>query len=674
MGSPAAAMRSRWAVRTLLAVAGFLLIGGGAALAYFVVGVMYANTNYAVAQAGTLSAPTSVGVTEVSSTSAEISWTDPTPQLSGATYEVIRNPGSGQVVVCSGATGTNCTDTGLSAGTSYSYSVVAQLDLWTSSSGSKSFTTSMVSVGYPVNNTTYGGNWSGSISGSASPASNTSIQTAAVAIEDEATGFWWDGSSFNQPSETFEPATGTTSWNYGLAGSHLTSGHSYGVVGETSDSAGVQATSSHRYLHLQHHPPERGGHLPGELDHLRGQLERDPDGHLGLQRRRRHLDLERGADHREHHQLDLLERHLLPGHLRPRSPRRAPRRGATHSAASHLTSGDSYSVTAKATDSVGNTNTATNGFTYNTTVPSVTVAYPVNATTYGPNWSGTLSGTSASNAGSGTSISSVALTIENTTTTKYWNGSAFVSGVTTVTPTGTTGWSYSLAVSALTNANAYSVTAKATDSAGNTNTDINTFTYSTTAPSVAVSYPVSGTTYGANWSGTLTGSSSAANGATVSSVALTVEDTTNSTYWNGTTFQGTSTTVTPTGTTSWSDALAASALVSGNSYSVSATATDSATNTGTSATVTFTYNTTPPSVAVTYPVNSTTYGANWSGTLTGTSASNAGGGTSISSVALTIENTTNSTYWNGTSFASGTRPRSPRRAPRRGATRSPPPT
>ena len=247
----------------------------------------------------------------------------------------------------------------------------------------------------------------------------------------------------------------------------------------------------------------------------------------------------------------------------------------------------------------------------------------------------------------------MALTIENTTTTKYWNGSAFVSGVTTVTPTGTTGWSYSLAVSALTNANAYSVTAKATDSAGNTNTDINTFTYSTTAPSVAVSYPVSGTTYGTNWSGTLTGSSSAANGATVSSVALTVEDTTNSTYWNGTTFQGTSTTVTPTGTTSWSDALAASALVSGNSYSVSATATDSATNTGTSATVTFTYNTSPPSVAVTYPVNSTTYGANWSGTLTGTSASNAGGGTSISSVALTIENTTNSTYWNGTSFVSG---------------------
>ena len=126
-------------------------------------------------------------------------------------------------------------------------------------------------------------------------------------------------------------------------------------------------------------------------------------------------------------------------------------------------------MTAKATDSVGNTNTATNGFTYNTTVPSVTVTYPVNATTYGPNWSGTLTGTSASNAGSGTSISSVALTIENTTT-QLLERHHVPGQLTSVNASGTTGWSYSLAASALTNGNAYSVTAKATDSVGNTNT------------------------------------------------------------------------------------------------------------------------------------------------------------------------------------------------------------
>ena len=57
---------------------------------------------------------------------------------------------------------------------------------------------------------------------------------------------------------------------------------------------------------------------------------------------------------------------------------------------------------------------------------------------------------------------------------------------------------------------------------------------------------------------------------------------------------------------------------------------------GASSTTTFTYNTTAPSVAIAYPVNNTTYGANWTGAITGTSTANASGST-ISTVKVSIQ-------------------------------------
>ena len=110
-------------------------------------------------------------------------------------------------------------------------------------------------------------------------------------------------------------------------------------------------------------------------------------GSLGLQRRQRRLDLERGADHRGHDDHQVLERQrivrrdqrhpdrqppgdeLLPG-LRP----------------AHLvTQRHAYSVTAKATD-FGRQGAPTplNTFTYSTTAPSVAVSYPVRAPPMAP--------------------------------------------------------------------------------------------------------------------------------------------------------------------------------------------------------------------------------------------------------------------------------------------------
>lgn len=297
---------------------------------------------------------------------------------------------------------------------------------------------------------------------------------------------------------------------------------------------------------------------------------------------------------------------------------------------------------------VGQESAQSPAVTVDTTPPTVTVSYPASGSTYGSNWSGTISGTSTDQI---SGVASVAVAIENTTTAKWWSGSAFTaSSATYVAATGTTSWTYPLATSKLVSGDSYSVTAQATDNVGNVGTSsASTFTYSTAAVTAAVTYPVKSTTYGGDWTGTIVGTASSPN--TVSLVQVAIENTTTGTWWNGTSFSAASLTYsTASGTTSWTYSLAASNLVSGDSYSVTAHATDSLSNTGTSVAVTFTYNTTAPTVVVTYPLSGTTYGANWSGKLTGTATFT----NTASNVQVAIENTTTAYWYNGSNFTTAT--------------------
>ena len=139
----------------------------------------------------------------------------------------------------------------------------------------------------------------------------------------------------------------------------------------------------------------------------------------------------------------------------------------------------------------------------------------------------------------------------------------------------------------------------------------------TTPPTVTVGYPTSGTTYGTNWQGSITGMASASNGATVSSVNVAIENTTpgSDKWWNGSSFGSSSQVFEPVTTftaPNWSYTLAASGnLVSGDSYSITAQATDSVGNVGTSSpATTFTYNTTAPSPSAPVPSATTHYGTN----------------------------------------------------------------
>jgi large repetitive protein len=512
------------------------------------------------------------------------------------------------------------------------------------SSFTYSTTTVTVSVSYPVAGTTYGANWSGTISGTAS--SPNPITSAQVAIENTTTGLWWNGASFAAGSQTFVVASGTTAWTYALAGANLVSGDAYSVTAKATDSMTNSATSVAAAFSYNTTPPvpaltypvngsTYGANWAGKLTGTAAFTNTASTVQVAIE--------------------NTTTSHWYNGaNFTTATTQTFLTATGTTSwtytlAASKLVTGDAYTVIVQATDKAGNVGTSsTTAFTYSTAVPTSAVVYPVsNNVIYGANWTGTITGTATFvNA-----ASYVTVTIKNSTTARWWNGSSFTAAVATaVNATGTTSWSYPMAAANLTSGDKYTIIAKAYDVAGNVGTSVTrTFTYNTTKPTATVTYPVNGAFYGGNWTGTITGTATFTVAA--SNVKVAIENTTTALWWNGTAFAAASQTfVTATGTTSWTNPLAAANLVSGDAYSVVAEATDTAGNVGVSATSTFSYNTTAPTATVGYPVAATTYGANWAGAITGTATFPEGAG----SVAVAIENTTTAHWWNGTNFTTAT--------------------
>jgi hypothetical protein len=307
------------------------------------------------------------------------------------------------------------------------------------------------------------------------------------------------------------------------------------------------------------------------------------------------------------------------------------------------------------------TSSTTTTTTTDPAAPTVSVTYPVDDTTYGADWTGTILGTASSAAG--TTITATAMVaIEDTTTNQWWNGSSFSDATQSfVAATGNTTWYLPLGTGNLTSGDSYSVVAQATDSNGNVGTSSTvSFTYGTASPApptVSVTYPVDGTTYGADWTGTITGTASSAASTTIASTQVAIEDTSATKWWNGTAFAASSQTfVAANGSTTWLLGFGPDNLTAGDSYSVVAKATDSAGDVGTSSPVKFTYGTAAmidPTVSVTYPVDSTTYGADWTGTITGT-ASSAASTTITATAMVAIEDTTTNQWWSGSSFSDTT--------------------
>ncbi|NOJ92667.1 OmpA family protein [Corallococcus coralloides] len=237
----------------------------------------------------------------------------------------------------------------------------------------------------------------------------------------------------------------------------------------------------------------------------------------------------------------------------------------------------SITVTATATDAAGNESTPDDiTFTVDLTAPEVDITAPVDGTTVASN---TVTVT-------GTSVGATSVTVN-------FEGNDY--GPITVDASGN--WSQALPGPLA--EGTYTVTAVATDAAGNESTpDSSTFTVDTTGPTVAISTPANNSTVGANV--TVTGTT--AGGAT----SVTVS------------FQGTDYgPIAVDASGSWSQALPGP--LANGTYTVTAVAVDAVGNTSTTATSTFTVNTAAPTVAITSPVNGSTV-TNPNVTVTGTAA------------------------------------------------------
>ena len=209
-----------------------------------------------------------------------------------------------------------------------------------------------------------------------------------------------------------------------------------------------------------------------------------------------------------------------------------------------LTNGTAYYFEVAALNGLGSsTATATTG-TYTPAKPTAAITAPANASV-SSTWDGIVSGTATANAG--TTLTGINLYIQKDGG-NYWNGTTWVSGATSVAPTGTTTWSYTLPSGAFDgSAHTYNFSAVATNNASaNSAAATSTYTLYPTAPAATVSYPTAGTTYGPDWTGSIAGTATLyepASLVTLSTVNVTVKDTTSSQYWNGSSWQTGATTV-----------------------------------------------------------------------------------------------------------------------------------
>ena len=339
-----------------------------------------------------------------------------------------------------------------------------------------------VSITYPVNKTSYGSDWAGEITGSASATSGATIKSVSVAIEDTTTNKWWNTSSFGATGETFNKATGATTWLLVLPTSDLTSAVSYSIIAEATDNLGSTGTSStvdFTYLVKTAPPCVRITYPVNKTTYgsnWAGEITGTSSAGTGASISKTTVAIE-----------DLKTTMWWNGSSFGASSRDfVPASGTTtwflNLPGTDLTSGVTYSVVAEATDNLANTGTSsTVSFTYceKTASPSLTITYPVNDATYGTRWAGEITGTAA--AGTGASVSTTAVAIEDTSTKLWWNGSAFSASTKGfVTATGTTTWLMALPTSDLTSDVSYSIIAQATDNLANTGTSSTvSFTYST---------------------------------------------------------------------------------------------------------------------------------------------------------------------------------------------------
>jgi putative cell wall-binding protein len=307
-----------------------------------------------------------------------------------------------------------------------------------------------------------------------------------------------------------------------------------------------------------------------------------------------------------------------------------------------------YDVDAISTDLLGNGSAADP--VLSVTIDNVNPTVAITSPAIDDVLTGTTKQITGTAADTGSGVSTVSVSIQRDSDSKYWDGATWVSGLTWLKATGTDSWTYDWTFDPASQDGSpkYTIGAKAEDVPGNvgTATDVTGVTVDNVGPVTAISTPLSGAMLTGS-SKEITGTATDA-GSGVASVELTIQRDSDSKYWDGSGWVTAQTWVAANGTDSWTYSWVfdpANQDATPN-YTIIARGTDNAGNTGAdSASVTdVAIDNVGPVTAVTAPANGEI--------LTGSSFSIEGTSTDGSSgqtIGVSIQRSSDNKYWDGTS-------------------------
>jgi hypothetical protein len=516
----------------------------------------------------------------------------------------------------------------------------------TSSVSSNTFkidtTAPAVAITAPTNNGDYNATGWGPFTGTASDATS-GLSTVRLTIQQQSSGNYWNGSAFASASPVLLTPSGTTSWSLTFAATNFATDGTYVVNATATDNAGSSQSSSSTFVIDKTLPtatitfPAASGNYnaAGWTGSITGTASDATSSVTTVQ-----YAVQQGTGNYWNGSSFSSASAVFFAATGTNS-------WSAAFAAANFPADGSYTVQAKSTDAANNTSTTvSNTLKIDNTNPTVALTFPANAATYdASSWnSGASSKITGTAADATAGVGSVTIAMQQGSG-NYWDPgtSSFSSSLALFfNATGTTTWNAAFPASNFTTDSAYTVYAKSTDAAGNASaTTSRTFNYDNTNPTVSITFPSASTSYNtAGWTGSITGTASDPSGGTfisgLANVKLSIRDVTAGKYWGGTSFNSTPEFfVTPTGTTSWSYALAASALTNAHTYEVHAQATDSAANVANATNASVVYDTVVPTTTITFPAAGTSYkNANWTGSVAGTAADTGGSGVAIAQIAV----------------------------------------
>ena len=506
--------------------------------------------------------------------------------------------------------------------------------------------------------------------------SGAGVATVKISIQESGTNQYLNqltsGAAFNQGSQTFLTATGTTSWTASTANIPFADGHTYTITVQTTDAVpttpNVNNSAATRTLVYDTTAPTATVTTPAS-DGLAYKASNLPANIAGSA-----ADATSGVATVK---LSILEsgtgkylNQLTSGALFNQSSQTFLTATGTTSWTASTTNipfadGHTYTITVQTADNATNTDSsaATRTLVYDTTAATATVTTPPSdGTAYNAsNLPANIAGTSADTGGSG--VATVKLSVRESGTGQYLNqlssGAAFnQSSQTFLTASGTSSWTASTTNIPFADGRTYTITVQTIDNASNTDSSAATRTlvFDTTNPTGSITTPASnGIFYNASTiPANIAGTAADTGGSGVATVKISIQESGTNQYLNqlssGAAFnQGSQTFLTATGTTSWTASTANIPFADGHTYTITLEAIDAASNTDNSAaTRTLIYDTSAPTATVSSP--SATQFRSALDAVTGTASD--GSGTSVASVSIKIQKTGDANgYWtSGSSF------------------------